>query len=686
MCFSGHCPLKQTELNKRLSSNKKILRFQRLIMGKIMKFSFLFLIAGLCSIPGLSSQSGLASQEAVRLQKPLQYEVAVTLKLIQVYVTDKNGKPVVNLDKSAFRVFDNGQFQTITEFERHMAPAPSPGISESPIKEILVPAETTAPRMSRKFFFLIDLDANDLEGIAKSRAAALHFLDTQALPSDEVGVFSSSFMRGIVLHTYLTTDHGKVREAIQRIREVPGRKSGGTGGADTPGIVVSGRSETATIRVASSSKSGGSSPDRMIALAKALRYIPGYKNILYFSQGGSINDRAYRDRLDEMSREFAASNAPLYAINTETPDPFNPGGTKGEELLAFVAERSGGKAYQEIGAVAHFADIAQNIQDLTRNFYVLGYPVRETWDGKYHKIKVEMSSGDYRVQAQPGYYNPKPFRDYSDLEKEIHLFDLALSEKTEPPVPMIFAMRALYFENKDGERVLIWSKIPPEVIEKFSNRKIELVSLIFDEQDNPVDRKQMKPDLAKYRGMDVFYSSEAPLKPGAYRCRFIIRDLDTGEAALAYTRATVPAKTNADLSLYSPLLLVSGSNFAYWDMGTKKNAAPWMDIYSYDHARYSPAMEVPTGTSRIFAVVPFRTFKSDQPDIAYTADLIDSLSGDKIPMTPSILNRTRQGDFAIQFLEFPLNNIPSGKYVLYLHAEDVASKSISYAQMSIVIR
>jgi VWFA-related protein len=657
-------------------------------MGKIKKFSFLFLIAGLCFILAPSSQSGPASQEAARPQKLLQHEVAVTLKLIQVYVTDKNGNPVKDLKKSDFAIFDNGVEKTITEFERHMAPAPKPAIEQPVVKETLVSTELSAPRMNRKFFILIDLDSNDLEGLAKSRSAALHFLDSQALPSDEVGVFSYSFMQGLVLHIYLTTDHAKVREAIQRIRDVPGRHSGGTGGADTGTIVTSDGSGNSRIAVQIRTPRSREFTDRMTALAKVLRYIPGYKNILYFSQGGVVNGRqgdALR-RLEEMSREFGAANAPFYAINSETPDPFNPGGTKGGELLAFVAERTGGKAYKEIGAVIHFADIAQDIQALTRNYYVLGYPVPETWDGKYHKIKVEMRSGDYRVQAQAGYYNPKPFRDYSDLEKEIHLFDLALAEKPAAQAPTIFAMRALHFENKDGVQVLMLSKIPVEVIDKFAKKKIELVSLIFDEQDNPVDRKQMKPDLAKYRGMDVFYSSEAPLKPGAYRCRFIIRDLDTGEAALAFARAAVPAKAAVGLSMYSPLLLIAGSNFTYWDMRTKKNTAPWMDLYSYDHARYSPVMEVPTGTSRIFAVVPFRTFKSDQPDIAYTAYLIDSVSGNKIPMTPSVLNRTRQGDIAVQFLEFPLHDIPSGKYVLYLHAEDAASRAISYTQTSVVIR
>ena len=649
------------------------------------KFSFLFLAAGLCFILGPSSHAGSASQEAARPQNPLQHEVAVTLKLIQVYVTDKNGKPVTNLDKSEFRVFDNGQLQTITEFERHMASPPKPA-KEPPIKEAIAPTEIAAPRMGRKFFVFIDLDSNDLEGIAKSREAAFHFLDTQTLPSDEIGVFSSSFMRGIVLHTYLTTDHVKVREAIQRIREVPGRKSGGTGDASTPTIVVSGQDSGIVIRSPVSS-GGGPSTDRMIALAKALRYIPGYKNILYFSQGGSINDRASRDRLDEMSREFAASNAPFFAVNTETPDPFNPGGTKGEALLAFVAERSGGKAYKDIGAVTHFADIARDIQDLTRNYYVLGYPVRETWDGKYHKIKVEMSSGDYRVRSQPGYFNPKPFREYSDLEKDLHLFDLAMSEKTESPMPVIFAMRALHFENKEAGRVLMLSKLPAEVMDKFAKKKIELVSLIFDEQDNPVDRKQIKPDLAKYKGADLFYSSEASLKPGAYRCRFIIRDLDTGEAALAFALATVPVKADSGLSLFSPLLLIAESNFAYWDMGTKKNTAPWMDLYTYDRRIYSPLTGgLAQGTAKIFAVIPF-SFAGILPAmITFSATLVDSASGKNVRLPLTVLNKFQKNGLEIHVLELSLDAIAPGKYSLYFHAEDAAAKPLGYAQTPLTIK
>ncbi len=654
-------------------------------MAAITFFGIGFLsLAGICLPQSTDGQ-------AVRLQKPLEHEVSVTLKLIQVYVTDKSGKPVTHLDQSAFRVYDNGVLQAITEFEKHMSPETGTVGAETPAKEALVPTEPGAPRLGRKFFVLIDLDANDLEGIAKSRAAAIQFLDTQTLPSDEIGVFSSSFMRGIVLHCYLTTDHAKVREAIQRIREVPGRKSGGTGDASTPTIAVSGQG-TGTMTIAVVSRGGGLNTDRMMALAKALRYIPGYKNILYFSQGGPINNRAYRDRLEEMSREFAASNAPFYAINTETPDPFNPGGTKGEALLAFVAEKTGGKAFKEIGAIVHFPDIAREIQELTRNYYVLGFPVKETWDGKYHKIKVELTSGDYHLQSQPGYYNPKPFRDYSDLEKDLHLFDLAMTEKTEPPLPLMFAMRVLAFEQKGEAHVLMLSKIPTDVVEKFLTKKVEVVSLIFDEQDNAVERRQIKPDLSKFRGMDLFYSSDAALGPGTYRCRIIVRDLDTGDAALAYARAVVPAKPGAGgsasaLTLLSPLLLAAGSNFAYLDDQTKKNTAPWMDFYVYDRAKFSPLTgELALGAKAIYVLLPFSLAGAAPGDISISASLIDTTSGTNLSIPLGLLSKARKGNIELQLAELAVEGIAAGKYILYIRAEEAGKKAVVYAQVPISIR
>jgi len=51
----------------------------------------------------------------------------------------------------------------------------------------------------------------------------------------------------------------------------------------------------------------------------------------------------------------------------------------------------------------------------------------------------------------------------------------------------------------------------------------------------------------------------------------------------------------------------------------------------------------------------------------------------------SVLNKVRKEDVEIQFLELPLNDVPPGKYLLYLHAEDAVSMAVSYAQTTLII-
>ena len=59
--------------------------------------------------------SGIIFKE--KNQKTLQHEVAVTLKLIQVYVTDKEGNPITDLKKEDFILWDNEKQQKILQYK-----------------------------------------------------------------------------------------------------------------------------------------------------------------------------------------------------------------------------------------------------------------------------------------------------------------------------------------------------------------------------------------------------------------------------------------------------------------------------------------------------------------------------------------------------------------------------------------
>jgi VWFA-related protein len=162
-------------------------------------------------------------------QPTLQYEVSVTLKLVQVYVTDKQGRPAKDLDKSDFEIFDNGLVKTITDFEKHFLAVPGKKPEQKEVAELQkteIPPPARLPKLNRKFFFIFDIQQNDLQGLARSKQAAFHFIDTQIQPTDEVGILSFQARIGLKMHEYLSTDQKKVRKAIEKLKGVPGAGHG----------------------------------------------------------------------------------------------------------------------------------------------------------------------------------------------------------------------------------------------------------------------------------------------------------------------------------------------------------------------------------------------------------------------------------------------------------------------------
>jgi VWFA-related protein len=158
----------------------------------------------------LDSSSAI-SQERTE-QKVLEHEVSVILKLIQVYVLDMQGNAVTDLEKEDFELYDNGKLQSITDFERHVL------FTEDDATQPSLKEKASSPaKLNRKFFLFFDLAFNTARGIKNAREAALYFIDHQLQPTDEVGVLSYSATKYFTVHEYLTTNHKKVREAVEGI-------------------------------------------------------------------------------------------------------------------------------------------------------------------------------------------------------------------------------------------------------------------------------------------------------------------------------------------------------------------------------------------------------------------------------------------------------------------------------------
>ncbi len=556
-------------------------------------------------IPNISLVSIPLLENENQDQKQEQHEVTVTLKLIQVYVTDKDGKPAMDLELEDFQLFDNGERMDLTEFEKYTLTSPQveEKKEEKPLDQIYKPKATPADdiqpaqTMNRKFFFFFDFAFNNRKGIKTSREAALHFIDTKLHPTDEIGLMSYSLINSLSLHEFLTTNHQKVRDAIERIglEKVLGyannveeqfwRNTLKVSAPDASeyhqpldAMKFTGDAQFQKMREQATNmdreafrKQISSFTAKMSELAKALRYIPGHKHIILFSTGiptsylygiptpfgvsgtyrrdlsvsieDNLGDTARRIKFENMLKELATSNSQFYSLDTEDlretimkDERMMGGGT-----MKQISKTTGGKYY---GRVHNYEEIMEEIQDVTSAYYVLGYYIGEEWDGKYHRLKVSVKRNGYEVRAQSGYFNPKPFTEYSEVEKQIHLIDLALNQRSVFEDPIRFYLEPVVNFEREKNNLILLSKISVQKLQDVSGGDAELVSLVFDEEDTIVEFKREDVDFSDLPEKEFVHTSLLTVPPGAYKCRVVIRNLETGKGAIGISSVYIPQRRN----------------------------------------------------------------------------------------------------------------------------------------------
>lgn len=679
-------------------------------------------------------------------QENIQHEITVTLKLVQVYVTDKKGNPLLDLKKEDFELSDNGKAQIITDFERHVLSLPSLKTVEvqQPRKEV-----ARVERTGRKFFLFFDFAFNSLGGIDMAKKAASHFIDSQIEPTDEVGVLSYSTEKGLFLHEYLTTDHAKIREVVDNIGsgEGLGRAgrlmkeleseivSGIAGGFDRLKMLKAAREDF--IRTAGKVEWGREARAFSKAvkdLAKALRYIPGYKHIVLFSYGipsflaypsalsikpqldktnlAASDSLGLRNRYEEMAKELRASNSPVYAVNVEgiysdfmdreavtphahqitrryEPDPgIDVRDLRGETSLINLAKKTDGRYF---GNVNDYKKIVEEIQSITSSYYVLGYYIDEKWDGKYHKIKVKVKRKGCKVYGQRGYFNPKPFNKYTELEKKLHLVDLALNEKPHFEEPVHFPLNTLPYSVEKKSNVLMMTKLIPDKMQEVTAEKAEIIFLIFDEKKNIAGYQRMEADDLRFSQDDIFCYAIASLFPGHYDCRTVIRNLESGKGAIASSSLIIPKIPDSGLSLYPPLLLIPKKNVFYINAtakGKKEGEDEYSaleNIYPFDTTQYAPLVgELKKETSRLLVLIRCSIFDIPQSEIKMYAQLVYQPTNQTVPLNFET-DIKYQDNNLIFSLELQPNELEPGRYYLYFFAEEMNTQEKAHVNTTFII-
>jgi VWFA-related protein len=320
----------------------------------------------LCCWVTLTSTAAWAQNQQSQTS-PTGPTLKIETEVVDVYaiVEGKHHSLIPNLQKQDFEVTEDGTSQQIKYFSRETDTPLTIGllVDTSPSQEHVLPIE---------------------------QQQAKAFLDQVMRPKDLT--FVLHFDLDVELLQDFTADRRLLAKAIDETQ------INGGGQGPVPGTFP-----------------GSSTPccthlyDAVyLAANELMRNEVGRKVLILLTDGV---DEGSREKLDYALESAQKSNVIIYSIDiSDSSFYFSRGfgfGGGGEGTLKKLSEETGGrviKVKNQNETASAFQEIAQEL----RTQYLLGYtPKNSKHDGSFRKIRVRVTSGDYKVQARRGYYAPQ---------------------------------------------------------------------------------------------------------------------------------------------------------------------------------------------------------------------------------------------------------------------------------------
>lgn len=361
---------------------------------------------------------------AVPPQRPVEPPPSALMVNLNVVALDAKGQPVTDLTAADLKVTDNGKPQTISSFRRREA-LPSPSAPLGP-RQFSNRYSGGIPHATLILFDLMNMQFSDRGYVFNALTRALQQFEA----SDN-------------LYLYLITLNG----GLYPVHALPGSEPEA---ANKDGSWT--RDIQAKLNQAMQANFGQRPTDiyndidlrvrttlsTLSIVAARLAGVPGRKNIVWLTHGIPIalsGARTYTgDWIDyspyirQLSNTLDRADVSIYAVQQSPPgssaaaeadgattagparsaagapgsgastSPFS--GMGSEQTLTEFANLTGGRAYENNDIAGA---IKQAVADAKQSYLISYTPPPETWDGKYHKIRVTSSRKGIRLQTRQGY-------------------------------------------------------------------------------------------------------------------------------------------------------------------------------------------------------------------------------------------------------------------------------------------
>jgi VWFA-related protein len=536
---------------------------------KISYFILLFL--GILLLINSISTTAFAQEEQF-----YQYKRNIFLVELQVSVFDKDGKFVEGLRPEDFTILDEGKEQKISHFD-YVAYD----------KQNIDLISQNIPSHKRQFLLLFDLSFTTKKGLKNAKRAGLDFTDI-ILPTDQVAVITFSSFQGLKLLADFTNDKSKLIEAFGSLGL---KKSAqltdailydfedlisGAGLID-PNAKPDDREDLFNLMKGSHENVLELLVDNFIKqlkiLGEALNTIEGKKSIIYFSEGFDSRvltihrfSADFRKKMDKMLKKFIGSDCVIHSVDVgglrvvDANEPFEER-QPGQTTLFYMAHETGGVFYKNMN---DFSKALDDILESTSRYYAIDYyPAEVGKEGKFHKVKVKVNRSGLKVVTRKGYYEDKPYEEYSNLEKKMHLAEVVIKDIVHNDIQFT-AFPSVFPGRETIARVPIFLQFPGQ---QFLDKKwkkqgrLELFGyLITDEgyfkdffnAEITIDRGKAEEKLRSH-GIKFFDMLLAP--PGKHKIKLIVRDSESGEMGSRICHITVPDYQSKELVVTPPIFI-----------------------------------------------------------------------------------------------------------------------------------
>jgi VWFA-related protein len=677
-------------------------------------------------------------------QQKATFSATTNVVIVNVTVLDRNGRPIPNLTKDDFLLYEDGKLQKLqaVDFQNlkndilppptEPQPTPEPRFYNPNAEKAAANTSLLTKYQDRRLIVLL-FDFSSMQPAEQMRAedAAIQFLTHQMTSSDSVALMTF----GTELQTVLdfTSDRDLLIKAIRKFHIGESSENAtvadqGADSEDQSGQFVADETEfnifNADLKLAALEEA-----------ARRLAQYPEKKALVYISSGLQKNGVDNQSQLEATVNTAVRANVAFYPIDARGLSALVPGGdatqqgavgnglhsgsaqntlknnfNNQQETLATLAIETGGKALLDSNDLT--AGLRQVQHDFT-SYYVLSYvSSNPAQDGRYRRIQVKLAPrlGNLhaKLEYRQGYYAPTTFRRMNGEDKEAQLQQALLAENPITDLPM--AVEVDYFRLSKGKYfVPITVKIPGSAL-SFHNKRskaateLDFIANVLDARSRPVATvrdtiplKVNETTAGEVVRKSIQYDTGVTLTSGRYTLRFVARENGEGKIGTFETRFTVPDLDTEKRLRVSSLVLSNQRQPVSQQVAGVKNSKKLLA----GDPLIDNGQELMPNVTRVFhpgqnvmayVEVYDPTLPQELPERFRRPDLAAELTlyrdGKKVFATPeqhvSRLDPKRPDTLPV-WLQFPVASLAPGEYLCQVNLIDEFGRKFAFPRLPLAI-